>query len=128
VQRTFEQRGDLYRATPVVTRALGFSGLIRRTTPIQSPLTKLKGMLRTYSYPNSHGSSDQRTSASTSADFSSVQHEDGENPEEISIADFPIMVKTMCLLQQLDPRFTLRWCTPQEQSIVNIPQQQLTRP
>jgi hypothetical protein len=30
--RAFEQ-GDLYRATPVVTRDLGFSGFIRRIAP-----------------------------------------------------------------------------------------------
>jgi hypothetical protein len=30
---------DLYLATPAVTRGLGFSGLIRRTAPIPSPLT-----------------------------------------------------------------------------------------
>jgi hypothetical protein len=42
-------REDLYRATPVVTWGLGFSGLIRR---IQSPLTIHKGMKRTYSNPD----------------------------------------------------------------------------
>jgi hypothetical protein len=38
---------DLYRATPSVTQGLGFSGLIRRTAPILSPLTTRKGMRRT---------------------------------------------------------------------------------
>jgi hypothetical protein len=40
---------DIYRATPAVTRDLGFSGLIRWTTPNQSPLTTHMGMWRIYS-------------------------------------------------------------------------------
>jgi hypothetical protein len=70
---------DLYRATPTVTRDLGFFGLIRTTAPfsrlfghargcwglhltwiswipIQSPLTTRKGMLGTYSDSDLHGS------------------------------------------------------------------------
>jgi hypothetical protein len=69
---------DLYRATPAVTRGLGFSGLIRRTAPFshllrhtsgcggsiltwiltvsyQSPFTTRKGMWRTYSNPDPNG-------------------------------------------------------------------------
>jgi hypothetical protein len=54
VLRAFEQAGifivpHLYRATPAVTRDLGFSGLIRRT-----PLRTRKGMLGTYSNPDPH--------------------------------------------------------------------------
>jgi hypothetical protein len=45
---------DLYRATPVVTRDLGFSGLIRRTTPF-SRLLPHEGMWRIYSNPDPHG-------------------------------------------------------------------------
>jgi hypothetical protein len=45
---------DLYRATPAVTWGLGFSGLIRRITPF-TPHTTRKGMLRTYSNPDSRG-------------------------------------------------------------------------
>ena len=41
---------DLYRATPAVTRDLGFSGLIRRT-----PLTTYEGMWVIYSNPDPHG-------------------------------------------------------------------------
>jgi hypothetical protein len=68
---------DLYRATPTVTRGLGFSRSHPKDRPIQSPFTThmgmwrmysnldphrspfslstRKGMLRTYSYPNPHG-------------------------------------------------------------------------
>jgi hypothetical protein len=35
---------DLFRATSAVTRSLGFSGLIRRTTPFSRPLRHTKGM------------------------------------------------------------------------------------
>jgi hypothetical protein len=47
---------DLFRATPAVTRGLGFSGLIRNPDrPIQSPLTTRKGMRRIYSNPDPRG-------------------------------------------------------------------------
>ena len=46
---------DLFGVTPAVTRGLGFSGLIRRTVPIQSPLTTHKGVWRIYSYQDPHG-------------------------------------------------------------------------
>jgi hypothetical protein len=66
---------DLYRATPIVTRASVFSGFIRRIAPLsrflrhtwrsepfilvwiplQSPLTTHKGMLRTYFNPDPYG-------------------------------------------------------------------------
>ena len=45
---------DLYRATPAVTRGLGFSRSHPNDRPIQSPLTTRKGMLRTYSNPDPH--------------------------------------------------------------------------
>jgi hypothetical protein len=45
---------DLYRATPAVTRDLGFSGLIRRTAPFWSPLATYEGMWRIYSNPDPH--------------------------------------------------------------------------
>jgi hypothetical protein len=41
--RAFEQRGDLYRATPPVTRDLGFFGLIRRTAPYSCLLRHTRG-------------------------------------------------------------------------------------
>jgi hypothetical protein len=46
---------DLYCVYPAVTRGLGFSSLIRSTSPIQSPLMARKGMLKTYSNLNSNG-------------------------------------------------------------------------
>jgi hypothetical protein len=46
---------SLHRATPSVTRGLGFSGLIRRTNN-QSPLTTHGGMWRMYSNPDPHRS------------------------------------------------------------------------
>jgi hypothetical protein len=46
---------DLYRATPAVTRDLGFSGLIRRTAPFSRLLRHTRGMLRTYSNPYPQG-------------------------------------------------------------------------
>jgi hypothetical protein len=45
---------DLYRASPAVTRGLGFYGLIKRTAPF-SRLFRHKGMWRTYSNPDLHG-------------------------------------------------------------------------
>ena len=36
---------DLYRATPAVTRDLGFCGLVRRTAQTSSPFTTSKGYL-----------------------------------------------------------------------------------
>jgi hypothetical protein len=45
---------NLYRATPAVTRGFGFSGLIRRTASVQSPLMTHKGAWRIYSYPDPH--------------------------------------------------------------------------
>jgi hypothetical protein len=45
---------DLYRATPDVTRGLGFSGLIRRTAPF-SRLLRHEGMWRIYSNLDPHG-------------------------------------------------------------------------
>jgi hypothetical protein len=45
---------DLYRATPAVTWGLGFSGLIRRTTPF-SRLLRHNGVWRIYSNPDPHG-------------------------------------------------------------------------
>jgi hypothetical protein len=40
---------DLYRATPAVTRGLGFFGLIRRTAPFSRLLRHTRGVWRTYS-------------------------------------------------------------------------------
>jgi hypothetical protein len=37
------REGSLYRATPAVTRDLGFSGLIRRTAPMSRPLRHTRG-------------------------------------------------------------------------------------
>jgi hypothetical protein len=55
--RAFEHAGrDLYRATPAVTRDLGFSGLIRRTAPFSRLFnTTHEGMWRIYSNPDPHG-------------------------------------------------------------------------
>jgi hypothetical protein len=47
---------DLYRATPAVTRDLGFSGLIRRTAPFSRLLRHTRSVWRTYSNPDAHGS------------------------------------------------------------------------
>jgi hypothetical protein len=48
---------DHYRATPAVTRGLGFFfRSYPKDCPIQSPLTTHKGMLRTYSSPDPHWS------------------------------------------------------------------------
>ena len=41
--RAFEQGGIFYRATPAVTRGLGFSGLIRRTAPFSRLLRHTRG-------------------------------------------------------------------------------------
>jgi hypothetical protein len=47
---------DLYRATPTVTRDLGFSGLIRRTAPFSRLLRSThEGVWRMYSNPDPHG-------------------------------------------------------------------------
>jgi hypothetical protein len=46
---------NLYRATHAVVLDLGFSGLIRRVTFIQSPLTTHEGMWRINSNPDLHG-------------------------------------------------------------------------
>jgi hypothetical protein len=49
-------RRDLYRAIPAVTQDLGFSDLIRRTSPfLKSPFTPHEGMWRIYSNLNPHG-------------------------------------------------------------------------
>jgi hypothetical protein len=56
VQGLWEGR-DLYRATPAVTRGLGFfSRSHPKDRPIQSPFTTHKGMWRIYSNPDPHGS------------------------------------------------------------------------
>jgi hypothetical protein len=46
---------DLSRATPAVTRGLGFFRSHPKDHPIQSPLTTHEGMWRIYSNPNPHG-------------------------------------------------------------------------
>jgi hypothetical protein len=49
---------DIYRATPAVTRDLGFPGLIRRTTPFCDSVASYdtQGMWRIYYNPDPHGS------------------------------------------------------------------------
>jgi hypothetical protein len=49
---------DLYRATPAVTRDLGFFRSYPKDRPIQSPLTTHEGMWRIYSNPDPHGGID----------------------------------------------------------------------
>jgi hypothetical protein len=46
---------DLYRATPAVTRNLGFSGLIRRTAPFSRLLWHTRGCGGSDSNPDPHG-------------------------------------------------------------------------
>jgi hypothetical protein len=55
--RAFEQ-GDLYRATPTVTRGLGFFPSHPKDRPIWLPLTTRLGMRGIYSYPDPHGEDD----------------------------------------------------------------------
>jgi hypothetical protein len=47
---------DLYRATPTVTRDLGFSGLIRRIAPFSRLLRYTRGLWKIYSNTDLHGS------------------------------------------------------------------------
>jgi hypothetical protein len=46
----------LYRTTPAVTQRLGFSGIIRRTTPFTGLLQHARGMWRIYSNSDPNGS------------------------------------------------------------------------